>query len=206
MIKLYGTPPTRAIRALWLLRELDLEFEMLPVDIAGGETLREPFLALNPAGKVPVLVDGDLVLTESAAIQFYLAEKRPEAGLIPARPADRAELYRWSFFLVTEIEQPLWRMARNSFVYPEAQRLPRDIEIARPECVQMLGILERHMQEREFVLGDRLSVVDFNAAFLLDWAHEEGLLGTTPRLRRYLEAMYARPKAPPRIASAIAAS
>ncbi|MGY8819990.1 MAG: glutathione S-transferase family protein [Pseudomonadales bacterium] len=83
MIKLYGTPPTRALRVMWLLNELGLDYEMLPVSILQGENRQPDFLALNPAAKVPVLVDGSLVLTESAAIQLYLAEKHPEAGFIP---------------------------------------------------------------------------------------------------------------------------
>jgi glutathione S-transferase len=75
MIKLYGTPPTRALRAVWLLNELGLDYELLPVDLMQGEHLQQDFLALNPAAKVPVLVDEDRVITESAAIQLYLAEK-----------------------------------------------------------------------------------------------------------------------------------
>src|SRR3546814_2080662 len=82
-MKLYGTPPTRVRRAIWLLNELGLEYEHCPVDLMQGEAQRPAFLDLNPAAKVPVLVDGDVVLTESAAIQLYLAEKHPEAGLIP---------------------------------------------------------------------------------------------------------------------------
>src|SRR3546814_18784050 len=70
--KLYGTPPTRVLRAIWLLNELGLEYEHCPVDLMQGEAQRPAFLDLNPAAKVPVLVDGDVVLTESAAIQLYL--------------------------------------------------------------------------------------------------------------------------------------
>src|SRR5690606_21356404 len=81
MLKLYGSPPTRALRVIWLLNELGLEYERCPVDFMRGEARQAAFLALNPAAKVPVLVDGDIVLTESAAIQLYLAEKHPEAGL-----------------------------------------------------------------------------------------------------------------------------
>src|SRR3546814_5665137 len=93
-MKLYGTPPTRALRAIWLLNELGLEYEHCPVDLMQGEARRPAFLDLNPAAKVPVLVDGDVVLTESAAIQLYLAEQHPEAGLIPEALEDRAPLYR----------------------------------------------------------------------------------------------------------------
>ncbi|WP_217474257.1 glutathione S-transferase family protein [Stutzerimonas stutzeri] len=206
MLKLYGTPPTRALRVIWLLNELGLEYEMVPVDLLRGEQRERDFLALNPAAKVPVLVDGDRVITESAAIQLYLAEKNPQAGYIPETVEDRAQMYRWIFFLVTEIEQPLWRIARHTFIYPENQRIPQDVELARQECMDMLAVLERHMEEREFLVGDRISVADFNAAYTLDWADEEKLLENTPRLSGYLKAMYDRPAAPPTIAQAFAAT
>ncbi|AZT83272.1 glutathione S-transferase family protein [Marinobacter sp. NP-4(2019)] len=205
MLKLYGTPPTRALRVIWLLNELGLEYELHPVDLLQGEQLRQDFLSLNPAAKVPVLVDGSLVLTESAAIQLYLAEKYPQAGFIPEAVEDRAQMYRWIFFLVTEIEQPLWRIARHTFVYPEEKRLPQDVELARQECLEMVAVLERHMAEREFIVGNRLSVADFNAAYTLDWVNNEKMLDDAPRLREYRKAMYARPTAPITISEAFAA-
>ena len=204
MLKLYGTPPTRALRVIWLLNELGLEYKMVPVDLLGGEHREHDFLTLNPAAKVPVLVDGDLVITESAAIQLYLAEKNPEADYIPTTVEGRAQMYRWIFFLVTEIEQPLWRIARHTFIYPENQRLPQDIDLARQEGIEMVAVLERHMKDREFLVGDRLSVADFTAAYTLDWANEEQMLENAPRLKAYLESLYARPKAPPTIAQVLA--
>ena len=137
-------------------------------------------MALNPAGKLPVLVDGDLVLTESAAIQLYLAESRPDSGLIPRALADRAQMYRWIFFLVTEIEPPLWRMALHTRIYAEGERLPQEIPLATRDCKRMIGVLERHMQARSFLVGEHLTVADLNAAFTLDWANEEGLLADAP--------------------------
>src|SRR5262245_27263054 len=80
-MKLYGFGPTRSLRALWCLRELGADFEFVPVNLLAGEHGRPEFLALNPAGKLPVLVDGDSVITESAAIVLYLAEKYPDKGL-----------------------------------------------------------------------------------------------------------------------------
>ena len=204
MLKLYGTPPTRALRVIWLLNELGLEYEMVPVDLLRGEQRKLDFLTLTPAAKVPVLVDGDLVITESAAIQLYLAEKNPEADYIPTTVEGRAQMYRWIFFLVTEIEQPLWRIARHTFIYPENQRLPQDIDLARQEGIEMVAVLERHMKDREFLVGDRLSVADFTAAYTLDWANEEQMLENAPRLKAYLESLYARPKAPPTIARVLA--
>ena len=79
-MKLYGTPPTRALRVIWLLNELGLEYEMLPVDVLQGENQQQDFLTLNPAAKIPVLVDGSLVVTESASTQLYWPIKIPRRG------------------------------------------------------------------------------------------------------------------------------
>jgi glutathione S-transferase len=209
MIKLYGTPPTRALRAMWLLNELDLAHEVIPIDLEAGEQLTPEFLALNPAAKLPVLVDGDLVISESAAIQLYLADKYgdrfPGGGLIPDTAEDRGRMHHWLFFLMTEIEAPLWRIALHSFLYAPDEQSADEIALAKRDCRRMIAVLEQHMQGRDVLVGDRLTVADFNAAFTLDWAGEEGLLDGAPALRAYLESMYARPRAPVTIAEGMAA-
>jgi glutathione S-transferase len=202
-MKLYEFPPTRSIRVRWLLQELEVDFESAIVNLPAGESRSPEFLRINPAGKLPVLVDDDVVLTESVAIALYLAEKYPAKGFMPTDPAQRAQLHRWLYFTVTELEQPLWRIARNSFVYPEEQRVAADIPNARREFVEMAAVLERHMQMRQFVVGERASVADIVLAYTLDWAGEEELLDELPRLRTFMERMYARPKAALRIATAL---
>ncbi|GCA52097.1 disulfide-bond oxidoreductase YfcG [Sinorhizobium sp. KGO-5] len=204
MMKLYGLGPTRSLRALWALQELDAEFEFVRVNILAGENLRPDFLRLNPAGKLPVLVDGDFVLTESAAIVMYLAEKYGDKGLMPADLKERAQAYRWSLFAVTELEQPLWRIAKHTFLYPEDKRLPEDIALAREEFAAMAAVLDRHMDGRAFIVGDNITVADCVTAYVLDWGNENGLIDSFPNLKAYLERMYARPRAPQRIAEAVA--
>ena len=204
MMKLYGFGPTRSLRALWGLKELGVEFEFIPVNLQAGEHRKPEFLAINPAGKVPVLIDGDLVLPESAAIVLYLAEKYPEKGLMPARLEQRAQVYRWVLFAVTELEQPLWRMAKHRFLYPENKRLPQDIDLAREDFTAMAAVLERHMQGRQYIVGDRISVADCVTAYLMDWANEHHLLDGFPSLTAYLQRMYQRSTAPQRIADAFA--
>ena len=204
MMKLYGLGPTRSLRARWALQELDAEFEFVSVNLMAGENRHPDFLRLNPTGKLPVLVDGDLVLTESAAIVMYLAEKYGAKGLMPTDLKERAQVYRWSMFAVTELEQPLWRIAKHSFVYPENKRLPEDIALAKEEFVAMAAILERHMDGREFIVGDGITVADCVTAYVLDWGNENGLIDDYPNLKDYLERKYARPKAPQRIAEALA--
>jgi glutathione S-transferase len=204
MMKLYGFGPTRSLRALWGLKELDVDFEFVPVNLRAGDNRRPDFLRLNPAGKVPVLVDGDLVVTESAAIILYLAEKYPEKGLMPADLKQRARVYRWMMFAVTELEQPLWRITRHTMLYPEDKRLPQDVALARQEFVTMAAILDRHLEGRQFIVGDGITIADCVTAYLIDWANEQHLIDDYPQLRSYLERMYARPAAPQRIAEAFA--
>ncbi len=204
-MKLYGIPPTRALRPLWLLNELDLDCEVVTVDLPAGEHRSPGFLAINPFGKVPVLVDGDIVIAESAAISFYLAERYGEGRFLPTSVKDRAEMHQWAFFLVSEIQQPLWRIALHASIYAEAERRPAEIPLAERDCRQMLGPLEHHMAGRGYLVGSTPTVVDFIAAFTLDWADEAGLLDRSPSLKAFVKRMYARPKAPPTIGESFAA-
>jgi len=204
MMKLYGFGPTRSLRALWALLELDAEFEFIPVNMMAGENRHPDFLRLNPARKVPVLVDGDLVLTESAAIVMYLAEKYGAKGLMPTDLTQRAQAYRWSLFAVTELEQPLWRIAKHTILYDEDKRLSADIALAREDFAVMAAVLDRHMEARTFIVGDGMTVADCITAYVLDWGNELSLLDGRPNLKVYFERMYARPKAPQRIAEAFA--
>ena len=204
-MRLYEFGPTRALRARWTLQELDVEFEAVSVNMLAGEHLSPEFLRLNPAAKLPVLVDGDQVLTESAAIVLYLAEKYPEGRLLPTSITERAQAYRWLLFTVTELEQPLWRIAKNKNLYPQEQRLAADIPLASEDFRRMADVAEKHMQGRTFVAGDDVTVADFVLAYTLDWANEVKLLDRSPQLVAYMERMYARPKAPKRIAQLRAA-
>lgn len=202
-MKLYEFAFTRSIRARWMLQELGVDFEPISVNLFAGEASRPEFLKLNPAAKIPVLVDGDLVLTESAAILLYLAEKYRR--FLPTDARGRAEVNRWLLFTVTELEQPLWRIAKNKNLYPQEQRLAADIPLASQDFRRMAEVAEKHMQGRTFVVGHEVTVADFVLAYTLDWANEVKLLDRSPQLVTYMERMYARPKAPKRIAELRAA-
>jgi glutathione S-transferase len=203
-MQLYEFGPTRSIRVRWALQELGVDFEAITVDLVAGQHQSPAFLAINPAGKIPVLVDGDFVLTESVAIVLYLAEKYPHQGLLPADLEQRAQVHRWLLFAATELEQPLWRISRHTSLYPEHERLPGDVALASREFRAMAQVLDAHMRGRRFVVGDRVTVADLVLAYTLDWGHEAGLLDGFPELRAHVERMYSRPHAPPRIAEALA--
>jgi glutathione S-transferase len=199
-MKLYEFGPTRSIRARWILQELAVDFQAISVDLTRREHCHPDFLELNPAGKVPVLIDGDLVLSESVAIVLYLAEKYPERGFMPADLKLRADVYRWILFAVTELEQPWWRIAKHTRLYAEQDRLPAEVTLARRDFLPMAAVLEKHMEDRDYVVGDGVTAADFVVAYTLDVADELQLLGECPTLRSYLQRMYARPRAPQRIA------
>ncbi|MEH1946499.1 MAG: glutathione binding-like protein [Nostoc sp.] len=107
----------------------------------------------------------------------------------------RAQLYRWLLFTATELEQPLWRIARHTFIYPEELRLPAEIPLARQDFTSMAVVLENHLLDRQFLVGEHVTVADFVLAYTLDWANEVQLLATFPTLVDYMERMYKRPKA-----------
>jgi glutathione S-transferase len=203
-MKLYEFGPTRSIRVRWTLQELGVPFESVPVNLIAGDHRKPDFLKINPAGKIPVLVDGDMVLTESVAIVLYLGEKYPDKGLIPAHFKQGAELLRWLLFTTTELEQPLWRITRHTSLYPADKRLPGEIALARQDFADMAKVLDAHMDGRSFLVGNTVTVGDFVLAYTLDWAKMVKALDDWPRLEAYMERMYARPNAALRIKDAFA--
>jgi glutathione S-transferase len=203
-MKLYEFGPTRSIRARWTLQELGVPFEAIKVNLAAGEHRSPEFLKINPAGKVPVLVDGDATLTESIAIVMYLGDKYADRGLVPRNLKQRADFNRWLLFAATELEQPLWRISKNTALYPEDKRIPADVVRAGEDFAPMAAVLDEHMKGRQFVVGNSATIADFVMAYTLDWANEFKLLDGFPDLKAYMERMYTRPHAAPRIATAFA--
>jgi len=202
-MKLYGFAPTRTIRALWMLRELDLDFEYVQVDLTKGEHHRPEFLAVNPAGKVPVLVDDDFVLSESVAIVLYLAEKYPEKGFLPAPASPCAGE---SLAALHGDGARATALAHRAPHAPLSDReaAGREIPIARQDFLDMAAVMEKHLETRPVLVGENVTVADFVAAYTADMASVVHLLEALPNLRAYMERMYARPKAPQRIAQAFA--
>jgi glutathione S-transferase len=115
---------SRSMRVVWVLEEIGVEYDYVKVDLLKGEGRSPGYLAINPAGKVPVLVDGDFTLTESVAILNYLSEKFPASGLAPAfdQLQARGEYHRWCSFVLSELEQPLWNIAKHRFALPRYKR------------------------------------------------------------------------------------
>ncbi|MGL5004111.1 MAG: glutathione S-transferase family protein, partial [Casimicrobium sp.] len=118
-MKIYGSKNSRSIRPVWALEEAGASYEYQRIWMMKGEGQSSAFKAIHPAGKIPVLVDGDLTLTESVAQMLYIGEKFPNAKLIPSDAIARAEMYRWIFYTVTEFEPHIWAVAQHRFALPE---------------------------------------------------------------------------------------
>ncbi len=195
MVTLYGISTSRAFRPRWLLEELQLEYQQEPVDFRGDD-LRDPaYLALNPNGRVPTLVDGETVLWESMAINLYLAEKYGrEAGFWPEDIEARGKTLQWSFWVMTEVEHALLSVLMHRRVLPEDKR---DSErAARNEgCLKRpFGILDQALAGREYLVDDHFTVADLNLAAVLCWVRPARYsLEAWPDLDAWLTRCLARP-------------
>jgi glutathione S-transferase len=201
MIKLYGAGPSRWVKCYWTLRELEIPFEPVVVSLAKGDTRTPEFLAKNPFAKIPVLEDGDVRLRESWAICTYLAEKHPEKDLLPKpQTSERALVNQWSSFAVADLEQPLWRVMRHRFLYPEKTRIPGEIEVAHADFKALAATLERELRS-DYAVGGRFTLADLTLAYTLKWSRIERIIGadllaTFPRLVDYTELHTSRPAFP----------
>ncbi|HYZ41435.1 MAG TPA: glutathione S-transferase family protein [Stellaceae bacterium] len=192
-MKLYHFPSPNPQKVTLALRELGLDCELVPVDLAKGEQRRPAFLAVNPFGRVPVLVDGELTLSESHAILGYLGEKT--GRLWPKGAADRAQALQWLFFLSQHIMPPAGEVAlriRARVLGTAAD----EATIARGERAlpDVLRILEGRLTNNRWLLGGDFSLVDCAYCPILNVIEKAGFsLSELPRAAAYLNALRARP-------------
>lgn len=191
-MKLYGYRNGRTLRALWALEEVGAPYEYVEVDIMRGQG-REPwFLKINPAGKVPVLDDGGMIITESAAICMHVAEKFPSSKLLPpAGTPDRTACYKWISFVLTEMDAALWTIAKHRFGLPKERRVPAVIETAEWEFRVAAKVLATGLN-RPYLVGDTFTVADILAGHTLLWAKSARLGLGSDALASYLDTLSMR--------------
>ncbi len=194
MIKVYGLPHSRSTRVLWTLEEIGEEYDYVPVDLGKLKAGGKSYLDINPAGKVPAIVDGDLILTESAAICTYLGDKFPESGLVPKYGTVERALYnKWCYFVLTELEQPLWTLAKHKFVLPRERRIPQIDETAKWEFQNAARVVHLGLGNKEFIVGDCFTAADILLAHTLLWTRAAKVDIEQAELWSYAERMLQRP-------------
>lgn len=205
-LTIYGVSASRALRPLWVATELGLPFVHVPTPYRGGATRRPEFLALNPNGRIPVLVDarpeGDVVVWESMACALYLARHHGPAdgcSLSPATVHEEAEALRWSFWSVTELEDDALALLMHGFVMPVAQRKPALAAAAQRRLGVPLRVIEQHLQARQAqgqacLAAERFTVADLCVASVLAWVQPaRELMAQFPLARAWLGRCLARP-------------
>ena len=192
-MKLYGYRNGRTLRALWALEEAGAEYEYVEVDLKRGEA-REPwFLKLNPGGKVPILEDDGTIITESAAVCMHVAEKHPDSGMLPpVGTPERTECYKWISFVLTELDAPLWTIAKHRFALPKERRVPAVIETASWEFGVAVKILSQGLAGRTYLASDRFTVADIIAGHTLLWAKSARQELGSDALVRYVDNLTTR--------------
>jgi glutathione S-transferase len=190
--KLYGNSGSRALRSLWAMEEVGIDFEHVPTHFNVSAKSAD-YLAVNPNGRVPALVDGDLQLFESMAINLYLA-KRYGGALYPAHAADEAKAWQWSVWAISEIEPLQMQIVIQKLFTPEERRDPKVVERATRGLQRPLRVLDAALAGRDGLLGEHFSVADLNVAAVMqllkmirfDYAEHANV-------QRWAAACYARP-------------
>ena len=194
-LTIYGPSRSRTRRVLWMARELGLDFEQVPLDLASGDQKATAFLAVNPNGKVPAIDDDGLRLCESCAINLYLAGKHG-GPLAPADAAEYGRALQWSFWAVTEVEPSLLLAFQHRLLLPAAQRDAAKAAEAEAKLAQPLGVLEATLRDRPYLLGDRFTVADLNVVGVVGVARFFGFdLGAWPAVSAWLTRCVERPAA-----------
>lgn len=195
-MKLYNANLSpNALRARAVAYELGLDIEIVEIDMRAGEHKSEHFLALNPNGKVPVLVDGDFAVWESRAINVYLAGLKPKAGLYPDDAKTRAIVDQWTYWGAIHLGPAIQRVAFERLFKPMFGMGEADeaaVESGLKETAQLLPILDTALKGKDWIAGD-LSLADFALASVFVYREGAGISPDgTPNVAAWLARIESR--------------
>jgi glutathione S-transferase len=189
---LYGIAASRAARCLWALEETGMPYEHVKT-VMRKDTSTPEFLKINPNGRVPALVDGDVTLCESLAINTYVV-KKAGGDLAPKNLAEDAAAQQWSLWAMTETEKPLLRALFHTLGLMGREKDPAIVAECVTELERPFKVLDAHLAGKDWLMGDRFTVADLNVASVLSWAKGARLdLGAYPNISRWLDACLGRP-------------
>lgn len=173
----YYAPMTSAMRVHWALEELGVPYEKVKLDLAAGDQKKPDYLALNPNGKVPLLVVDGTPVFESLAMIIHLGESHGvEKGLYPAPGPARAEALKWIAWSSVTLGDALSRVLRNSSErFPEDQRNAAAGAAAKAEIIDLLGIVDRALEGKDFLLGKDFTLADLSIATFLPFFMRLGI-------------------------------
>jgi glutathione S-transferase len=190
MLRIYGSARSRGVRTLWMAAELGLQYEHLDYAPRSPETRTPQYLALNPNGRVPTIDDDGFVLSESMAINFYLARKHGK--LYPTDAKNEALAWQWSLWETDRLDRQMTLYANNATGLPEAQRNPTIAKAAWEEITAALDVLETALGKVRWLAGSEFSVADLNVASAMFRALSFDL-AKWPHVNEWLHRCWDRP-------------
>lgn len=193
MLRIYGSAKSRTLRVLWMAGELGLSYDQKDYLPRAPETRTPEYLALNPNARVPTIDDDGFVLSESMAINCYLAKKHRSA-LYPADPKHEALALQWSLWETDRLDRQIVNYQRHTKDLPEAERKPEIAKAAWEEVVPALDVLETALTKSEWLAGPMFSVGDLNVASALFRALSMDLT-KWPHVQAWLNRCWDRPPA-----------
>lgn len=190
MYRVIGTVKSRAFRVMWMLDELEQDYDVLAAAPRSDEARQ-----YNPSGKIPALVDGGEVLTDSVAIMTYLADKHG-ALTAPAGTPARARQDAVTAWLIDDMDAILWTAAKHSFVLPEDQRVPAIKPTLHKEFARSADTLATMLDASggAYIMGDAITVPDLLAVHCLGWAFGANFPELPEPLKVYSKQLRARPQ------------
>src|SRR5713101_2290544 len=193
-LRIYGVARTRAFRALWIAKELGLDYEHIPVEIGQAGARLPEYLAINPNGRLPAIDDGGFTLWESLAITLYLAKKHATGRLYPPTLEGEAKAWQWSLWSVQEVDRAVNIWSLHAVRLPPEDRDPQRLAEALKVLEPPFQVLDGALAGRPYLLGEDFTVADLNVAAVISRAVDMDM-SATPRVGEWLKRCLDRPAA-----------
>ncbi|MEZ7971954.1 MAG: glutathione S-transferase family protein [Pseudomonadales bacterium] len=187
---IYGVSGSRAIRSLWAIEEVGLEYTHVATHFF-NDSKTDDYLSVNPNGRIPALVDGDITLFESMAINLYLTKKYAPA-LYPVSEGEQAKAIQWSVWAISEIEPQQMQIVIQKF-FNRDNMDQAIIDTSTENLKRPLDVLNQHLADRKYLLGDAFTVADLNVSgVMLLMQMMEFDLSAYPNIQNWTEQCYRR--------------
>ena len=191
-LKIYGQPKSRAVRVIWMAEELAIPYENVPVTMADKAHKQPAYTSINPNARLPAIDDDGFRMSESLAINYYLAKKHGKFA--PRNLQEEAQCVQWSLWTVFEIDKQVNDWAAHDHILPEAQRDPAKLKAALEVLAVPFSVLDGVLGAKAFLLGSEFSVADLNVASALYRCNNMNF-GAQKNLARWFKACWDRPAA-----------
>lgn len=195
MIKIYGSPKSSAGRVYWMLEELGVPYERVPLNMSQREHKNPDYMKLNPNGKVPCLVDGDYVIWESMAITQYLATKYNNSSpLLPKTPEEMGHALQWSYWSILEMQKHAVEWLIQVMFVPADKKDMTIVEKAQKALVPLFNILNNALENKSYLIGNRFTIADLHVASVAGITMSLGMdLKPYTNILSWLKACHDRP-------------